>query len=267
MSAGRGRDALARLRAFDRSPGGVEAVRRVRRALPGDAAYGDPLSVSGRDSASTVVRVAGQLFDEQPRASREAGLGALQVWTALTGARRRARGDQQLTVLFTDLVGFSEWSLRAGDDDTLRLLRAVAAAIEPPVAAHRGRVVKRMGDGLMAAFHDPQAAFDAVTSAREALAEIEVAGHRPQLRAGLHTGRPKVIGDDLVGVDVNVAARICQRAGTDEVLVSDTTCAGLDPEQVSCRRKKSFAFTRAKGVPEGLVVYAATPRPTPDRPL
>lgn len=250
---------LRRLRSADRNAANVDRIRRLRRVLPGDESYGDPLSLSGRDGASTVARVAGQLFDEQPRASREAGLGALQVWTAITGGRRRAAGDRQLTMLFTDLVGFSDWALKVGDDDTLRLLRAVAAAIEPPVAAHRGRVIKRMGDGLMATFPDAQLAFDAVTSAREALAQVEIAGHRPRLRAGIHTGRPKAIGDDLVGVDVNVAARICQRAGTDEVLVSDTALAGLDPERVSCRRKKSFAWQRSKGVPDGLVVYSALP--------
>lgn len=257
---GRLRRTVTRVRSLDRSPEGVAAVRRLRQALPGDEAFGDPLSVAGRDRASTVARVTGQLYDDQPRASREAGLGALQLWTALSNRGRRRRGELPTTVLFTDLVGFSDWALRAGDDDTLRLLRAVATAIEPPVSAHRGRVVKRMGDGLMATFPDAQHAFDAVTAARTALARVEVAGHRPRLRAGIHTGRPRTIGDDLVGVDVNVAARICQRAGTDEVLVSDTACAGLDPERVLCRRKKSFSWARTKGVPEGLVVYAAAPR-------
>lgn len=242
---------------LDHRPATIESIRRLRRVLPGDETYGDPLSVSGRDGAAVVARVAGQLFDEQPSATRELGLSALQVWGAATGRRRR---DRELTVLFTDLVGFSEWSLRVGDEDTLRLLRAVATALEPAVAAHRGQVIKRMGDGLMAIFATPQLAFDAVTSGRHALTLVEVAGHRPRIRAGIHTGRPRRIGNDVVGVDVNVAARISQRAGADEVLVSDTACAGLDPEWVTCRRKKSFGWTRSKGVPEGLVVYTASPR-------
>ena len=244
---------------LDRRPAAVSALRRVRRVLPGDPGFGDPLSAAGRDSAATVARIADRLFDEQPRASREAGLGALQVWHSVLERTGRGRGDAELTVLFTDLVGFSSWALAAGDDDTLRLLRQVAAAIEPPVLTHRGRVVKRLGDGLMATFLSPQLAFDAVLEARERLTEVEVAGYTPQLRAGLHTGRPRAIGDDFLGVDVNIAARLAQSAGAGEVLVSATTLAGLDAERVQTRRKKTFAFRSIKGVPADLAVYVASP--------
>lgn len=54
--------------------------------------------------------------------------------------------------MFTDLVGFSDWSLATGDEATLRLLRKVAAAVEPPLLDRGGHIVKRMGDGLMAVF-------------------------------------------------------------------------------------------------------------------
>ena len=243
----------------DRAPGAVEAARRVRRVLPGDPGFGDPLSASGRAGAATVARIADRLFDEQPRASREVGLGALQVWQSVLERSGRGRGDLDLTVVFTDLVGFSAWALQAGDDDALLLLRRVAAAIEPPVLAHRGRVVKRLGDGLMATFPNPQLAFDAVCEAGSRLAQVEVAGHRPRLRAGVHTGRPRAIGDDYLGVDVNVAARLAEAAGADEVLVSATALAGLDRDRVTVRRKKTFVFRSIKGVPADLAVYVATP--------
>ncbi|MGB8651248.1 MAG: adenylate/guanylate cyclase domain-containing protein, partial [Mycobacteriales bacterium] len=215
---------------------------------------------AGRDPAGTVARVADRLFDEQPRASREVGLGVLQVWQALAERSGRGSGDAELTLLFTDLVGFSSWALEVGDDAALELLRAVARAIEPPVLAHRGKVVKRLGDGLMATFPTPQLGFEAVQQARLRLREVRVAGHQPRLRAALHTGRPRALGGDYLGVDVNVAARLVERAGADELLVSDTALAGLDPEAVQTRRKKSFAFSSPKGVPAGMVVYSATPR-------
>jgi adenylate cyclase len=249
-----------RVRVTDRSPAAVEAVRRLRRALPGDPGFGDPLSAAGRDPAGTVARVADRLFDEQPRATREVGLGALQLWQAFASRSGHGTGDAELTLLFTDLVGFSTWALGAGDDAALDLLRQVAKAIEPPVLSHRGKVVKRMGDGLMATFPSSSLAFDAVTSARSRLAVVEVDGYRPQLRAALHTGRPKLLGGDYLGVDVNIAARLCEKAGAGEVLVSDTALAGLDPERVATRRKKSFAWSSPKGIPADLVVYAATVR-------
>lgn len=185
--------------------------------------------------------------------------GALQVWQALAERAGRGRGDAELTLLFTDLVGFSSWALKAGDDLVLQLLREVAQAIEPPVLAHRGRVVKRLGDGVMATFLDAQSAFEAITEARGRLADVEVEGHRPRLRAAIHTGRPKAIGGDYLGVDVNVAARLVERAGADEVLASDVALAGLDPDRVSARRKKSLIFATPKGVPADMVVYSITP--------
>jgi adenylate cyclase len=89
---------------------------------------------------------------------------------------------------------------------------------------------------------------------------VHVGGYRPALRAALHTGRPRALGGDYLGVDVNIAARLCEKAAGDEVLVSDTALAGLDPELVRTRRKKSFGWASVKGIPSDLVVYAASPR-------
>jgi adenylate cyclase len=247
------------VRSADQRPGFVGAIRRLRHALPGDAGFGDPLSVAGDGGASVVARVADRLFDEQPRASREIGLGALQVWQSLLERTGHGRGDREVTLVFVDLVGFSDWALRVGDDDALALLRAVAAAVEPAFLAQRGTVVKRLGDGLMAAFPSPQLAFDAVVEATSRVGEVEVAGHRPRLRSGIHTGRPRAIGGDFLGVDVNVAARLVQKAGPGEILVSDRALAGLDPEGVTTRRKKAFLFSKVKGMPDDVAVYVAAP--------
>jgi adenylate cyclase len=254
--------ALEAARRLNGRPALIEALRRGRGALPGDPGFGDPLSTAGDDSAAVVARIAERLFDDEPRATHEVALGALQVWHAAMQRTGRGRRATELTLVFTDLVSFSAWALEAGDENALLLLREVAKAQEPAMLAHRGRIVKRLGDGVMAAFPSPQLAFDAIVNARERLEPIEVAGYRPLIRAGLHTGRPQVIGGDYLGVDVNVAARLMQRARPGETLVSDTARPGLDPMRVNTQRKKSFAFGRMKGVPEYLAVYLATPRPS-----
>jgi adenylate cyclase len=238
----------------------VAALRRLRRVLPGDAGFGDPLSAAGSDGASVVARVADRLFDEQPSATKELGLGALQVWQSFLERAGRGQGQREVTLLFTDLVGFSSWATRAGDDDALTLLRSVASAVEPAVLEHRGAIVKRLGDGLMATFPSPQLAFDAMVDARARLAPVAVGAYTPHLRAGIHTGTPRAIGGDYLGVDVNIAARLVEKAGADETLVSSTALAGLDPERVSTRRKKTFLLTRVKGMPDDLAVYVASPR-------
>jgi len=99
-----------------------------------------------------------------------------------------------------------------------------------------------------------------VVDARERLGDVEVAGYRPEIRAGLHTGTPRAIGGDYIGVDVNVAARLAESAGAGETLVSDAALAELDPATTSARRKLTYRLTRPKGVPSDISIYAVTPR-------
>ncbi|MEO9220639.1 MAG: adenylate/guanylate cyclase domain-containing protein, partial [Mycobacteriaceae bacterium] len=85
------------VRGLDRHPRTVAALRRFRRAMPGDPGFGDPLSVAGPDGASTVARIADRLFDERPRASREAGLSVLQLWQSVAERTGRGRGEREVT--------------------------------------------------------------------------------------------------------------------------------------------------------------------------
>jgi class 3 adenylate cyclase len=186
----------------------IGALRKAREQLPGDPAFGDPLSVSGPGGARAVARAADKLVGDTPGAAREIGFGALQVWQAMLERVGRGNGSQEVTVMFTDLVAFSSWSLSAGDEATLELLRVVATAIEPPIADGGGHVVKRMGDGVMAVFTSADRAMRAAAHAKRNLAEVEVRGYRPQMRVGLHTGSPCEIGGDWLGVDVTIAARV-----------------------------------------------------------
>jgi adenylate cyclase len=87
--------------------------------------------------------------------------------------------------MFTDLVEFSSWKLQAGDAAALDLLRDVDAVIEAAIIAHKGRTVKRLGDGLMATFPTAQAAVDAALEAQHALQQVELDGYRPRMRAGI----------------------------------------------------------------------------------
>ena len=155
-------------------------------------------------------------------------------------------------MLFTDLVGFSSWALQAGDELAIELLREVSEAIEPPIVQRRGEVVKRLGDGLMGAFGDAPRAVEAAFEASERAASIEIAGYRPRLRTGVHLGRPRKIGGDYFGVDVNIAARLAEAAEPEEILVSDRTLLALDPATISARERRFSA----KGAPEDLCAHA-----------
>jgi class 3 adenylate cyclase len=115
----------------------------------------------------------------------------------------------------------------------------------------RGRLIKFTGDGLMATFDGPARAVQCVQKIGELL--------EPDLpiRAGVHTGEVELIGDDIGGIAVHVAARIAALAGAGEVLTSSTVRdlvvgSGLVFED---RGEQSL-----KGVPEPWRVFAATNR-------
>jgi class 3 adenylate cyclase len=246
---------LAAARRLNRQPRLLRAARQTRERLLGDEALVDHLSTARGRPADLAVQHLAELRGETPGVVGELGLTALQAWQRLAESQDRGRGDVDVAILFTDLVGFSSWALEAGDEPALRLLREVAAAIEPPVTERRGEVVKRLGDGLMAAFWDAQSATEAAFAAAERIAAVEVEGFRPRLRTGIHLGRPRKVGGDYLGVDVNVAARLCDAAKPGEVLVSDRLLLKLDPNTVSAKNRRF----RAKGAPKELAVYAVTP--------
>jgi adenylate cyclase len=245
---------LSALRRWDSQPRVVQGAKALRGLLPGDRNYGDPLSMAGTEAPHRIGQRLSSLTAERPSALREVGMSALQVWQALSEAQGRGRGDREMTILFTDLVDFSPWALEAGDTMAVELLRRVGQVVEPIIEGHDGRIVKRIGDGLMAVFDEPSDALEAACEAVGALDDVEVGGYRPQLRAGLHVGRPRELGGDLLGVDVNIAARVAEAAGAGEVLVADSARRRLDQEQVNLRRKRKF---KAKGAPKDLEVYAA----------
>ncbi len=245
----------AALRRSDEKPRLLMAAKLARELLPGDSGYGDPLSTGGSHPSQQLGRRLSAITAERPSMLGEIGLSALQVWDTIS-AQGADRGERELAILFTDLVDFSDWSLRAGDTMAVELLRDVGAAIEPPVTAHDGVVVKRLGDGLMAAFDDPGGAVAAALEARDALAEVEADGYRPQLRAGIHIGHPRRIGGDYLGTDVNIAARVAEAASGGEVLISDSVRERLDEEAVKLKRRRF----KAKGAPSGLSVYAVEMR-------
>ena len=194
----------------------------------GDEQFVDRLSTARGRSADLVARELVTLRSGEPGLLGEFGLAALQAWQTFSESQGRGRGDVDVAVLFTDLVGFSTWALESGDEPAIALLRAVSEAIEPPMVERRGEIVKRLGDGLMAVFWDASSATEAAFVAGERVSAIEVQGYVPRLRTGIHLGRPRRIGGDYFGVDVNIAARLAEAAEPGEILVSDRTLKSLD---------------------------------------
>ena len=242
--------ALNRVAELNRDPRLLDVARKLRGALPGDAELGD--SISRRAERKRLIdRPIAALADADASLLREAGLGAVQLLDSLRGSSSQVKG---LAIAFTDLAGFSAFALDAGDDATLGLLREVGEAIEPPVRAAGGEVVKRMGDGMMAIFSEPEQGIAALIEAQRRVGELEVAvGYRPEIRAGLHFGSPKRLGGDFLGRDVNIAARVADHAGAGQLLITGEALSELgEGATIDVKRKRRF---KAKGVPRETEVF------------
>ena len=232
------------------------AVRWLRSRLPGEDLAVHPLALGPGLATDLAVRLA-PVAAHRPSVLRELGFTALQLWQAQHAAARPDLGSNELAVMFTDIEGFSEWTLEVGDTVAVAALERLAAAVEPVIVA-RGTLVKRLGDGVMAVFADPDTALEAALVSRDAVDQLEpddLGGHRLRQRAGIHLGRPVLVGGDYFGRDVNVAARVADAAAGGEVCVSDVLLRTLTRSTVTFSERR-VGVTR-KGVPDRVSVFVA----------
>ena len=238
------------VRRTDANPQLVATARFLRSLIPG----GEPETA---EMPEPMQRLVAEVQPQGDSALREIGKGALQAWQALSEAQRRRRGNADVAILFTDLVGFSDWALAAGDEAALEVLRQVGDAEQKTISSNKGAVVKRLGDGAMAVFSRPEQAVRAALDSQNEIAKIEVEKYSPTQRAGVHRGTPRKVKGDFLGVDVNIAARVGDAAKGGEVLVSGTVREELDG------RRFKFGSERpldAPGAPADLTVSSVKPR-------
>jgi pimeloyl-ACP methyl ester carboxylesterase len=167
----------------------------------------------------------------------------------LTGATPVIDPDRVLaTVVFTDLVDSTSRAAELGDRRWHRLLEEHQQVVRRQLVRFRGREVKTTGDGFLATFDGPARAIRAADAIRAELGELGLG-----VRVGLHTGECELLGEDIGGIAVHIAARVLARAGAGELLCSRTVkdlVAGA-----------GFAFTdrgthRLKGVPDRWQLFA-----------
>jgi class 3 adenylate cyclase len=146
----------------------------------------------------------------------DALLGEIEEF--LTGTRHEREPDRMLaTVLFTDICDSTARAAEMGDRGWRFLLERHDALFRQALERHRGREVKRTGDGFLATFDGPARAIRCAASLAEAMGSLGL-----QIRAGLHTGELEVMDGDLGGLAVHIASRVMSAAGPNEVLVSGT---------------------------------------------
>lgn len=136
----------------------------------------------------------------------------------VTGHRTALEPDRVLaTVLFTDIVRSTELASGLGDRVWADRLERHNKVVRAELRSWRGREVNTTGDGFVATFDGPARA---IRCARSIVSAVEPLGI--SVRCGLHTGEVEMVGEDVAGVAVHIAARIGSLAEPGEVLASRT---------------------------------------------
>jgi len=159
-------------------------------------------------------------------------------------------------VVFTDIVGFTEFTAEHGDDQALALLERQEDVVRGTLPSD-ARVVKDLGDGLMLWFPEAVSALQACLALSDRFEEDAATDVPLWVRVGMHWGCPTRRGTDLVGHDVNLASRIVDVAGPGEVLLSEPVRELVDG-RVRDLRLDELGPVVMKGIPDAVPLYRAT---------
>ncbi len=162
-----------------------------------------------------------------------------------------------ITVLFTDVVGSTELMTSMSAHEAEELRAQHFALMRGAIAVHRGREVKTMGDGFMAAFECAGDALGcAVTMQRTAERQTSEAGRQSSLRVGISAGDADAEGGDFFGLPIVEASRLCAAAEGGQIIAADIVSHLAGGEEN--RRLEPLAPLSLKGLPK--TVAASTLR-------
>jgi adenylate cyclase len=241
-------------------------LRRTRHRLADLERSLRPIPRTG--PVETVGRVARTVIERASRL-REHGLGyllsssidELTQWAKADRERiaRVADKDGTVTLFFSDITDSTALNEELGDTDWVRVLAAHDALVRREIEQRDGVVVKTIGDGVMAVFGRADAAILAALAIHDGLRSGR--GRRLRrtpltVRIGIHTGTAISSGDDYLGRNVALCARIAAHARSGQTLVSiDTESAAADAGGIVFSDRERVTF---KGIAEQIDVATVT---------
>jgi class 3 adenylate cyclase len=168
----------------------------------------------------------------------------------LTGVRYTPEPERALaTVVFTDIVDSTHTAAEFGDRRWREVLERHQRTVRAALGRFGGREVKSIGDGFLATFDGPARAIRCARAILDSSGELGI-----RVRAGVHTGECEVMGDDIGGIAVHIAARVSALAGPSEVLVSRTVKDLVAGSGIDFSDRGTHTL---KGVPDTWQLYAA----------
>ena len=204
------------------------------------------------------------LYKENPGSEKLASLiqTLLHKWIAPDKTESYFPGI--VTVMFTDIVESTSMTETMGDKIAQEIVRNHNIIVRKALSENNGEEIKHTGDGIMASFAQTSDALEASIAIRRNIARYnrEMPSRPLRLRIGLNVGEPIAENNDLYGLTVQKAARICAEATENQILISAAVkdlAAG-----------KNFRFTDAgehvlKGFSEPQQLYAVEWEPVKNK--
>ncbi len=171
--------------------------------------------------------------------------------------------QQNLCVLFADVAGSDRLYEKLGNAEALYAVDRCMKRMERGVAIHSGRVVKIIGDEMMAVFQDADSAIQAACEVQQRIDSLPpVSGVKLSIRAGLHFGPAQERNKDLFGDAVDMAARMVALATGGQIVTTAATVAVLS--QLLREAARALDAQGAQGKPEGVGVFEVIWRDNPE---
>lgn len=155
---------------------------------------------------------------------------------------------KHVTILFTDIEESTKYWDTFGDVQGRLMVNRHNRLLFPIVGKFKGRIIKTIGDSIMAAFEKPEYAIKAAVAMQQTIS-MERQGDdtfNVRIRIGIHSGDAIVERDDVYGDIVNVASRVESIGKGNEILVSQSTVAYIDDEYAFIFKRKGWFIPKGK---------------------
>jgi len=158
---------------------------------------------------------------------------------------------KEVTIIFTDIKGSTQFFETRGDIEGLSMIRKHNEMHFPTIEAYGGRVVKTIGDAIMAVFEDPANAVRATIEMQNNLLyynKNRQPSDQIHIRIGINTGVALYKDEDVYGDAVNLAARVESMAEPDQILISESVYGMVkDTDDIICRYHGKAEFKGKSG--------------------
>jgi class 3 adenylate cyclase len=195
----------------------------------------------------------------EPAALPAADQGGTAMESTLSQAKLdfkfRRENTQVLTVFFIDIAGYTEKANSVSASSLMKLIRAFEDIVGASIAVHRGSIVKKMGDGILAVFKHPLNAATAALEIQQKIGEyssMRVEQEKFRARIGLNTGQVIRKDNDIFGDVVNVASRMQSAATPGDVLLTEATFQEVK-DYVRCTE---LGKIQVKGIKDPMMAYS-----------